>query len=175
MLSRQFPDQACDTTSAEFFKLQLELMLLDSFMPCTESLENSYVSIPTWEYPVRDRSKGDNTDFVLTIPCERSNANAFFFDGVNSKNETITLKANIKQYNSTPINTYYILNRNQHAPTGQQDTEYNKTAPMLCLVSDTFFIFNTGRKATYETTKTWNEAFATYFPQLFSQLASVRV
>lgn len=75
------------------------------------------------------------------------------------------LEAHIKQYNGTPISTYYILNRNQHS-----HTLYNKTAPMLCLVSDTFFIFTAGRKAVYETTKTWNDAFATYFPQLFQAL-----
>jgi hypothetical protein len=178
MLNRQFPDQPADTTSAEFFRLQLENMNLDNIFPCTESLENSFTTIPTFEYPVRDRSKSDNTDFVLTIPTERSNANAFFFDGVFSRNETITLRGSplsVPNQNGdmTIVDTYYVLNRNNDVPGVNNVQEINnKTAPILCLVSDSFFIFTSNRKAAYETTLTWNEAFAKNFPGIYQSLVS---
>jgi hypothetical protein len=70
-------------------------MNLDNIVPCTELLENSYISIPTFEYQVRDRSKSDKTDFVLNISTERSNSNAFFFDYVFLPNETIILRVNL--------------------------------------------------------------------------------
>jgi hypothetical protein len=178
MLNRQFPDQPADTTSAEFFRLQLENMNLDSVLACTESLENSFITIPTFEFPVRDRSKSDNSDFVLTVPTERSNANAFFFDGVFSRNETITLRASPLSIpnaagDMTVVDTYYVLNRNNDVPgvNGVQEIN-NKTAPILCLVSDSFFIFTSNRKAVYETTLTWNEAFAKNFPQICQSLVS---
>jgi hypothetical protein len=180
MLNRQWPDQSADTTTAEFFRLQLEVANLDSLLPCTESFESSFVSIPTYKYPIRDRSKSDNTDFVLTLPTERSNANAFFFDGVFSQNETITLRGNLLTLTETDgtqnvVDTYYILKRNGDRPTGQADTIFNRTAPILCLVSDSFFMFSTGKRATYETTLSWNETFAKYYPQLYQSLVSAVV
>jgi hypothetical protein len=180
MLNRQWPDQAADTTTAEFFRLQLEITNLDSILSCTESFESSFTSIPTYKYPIRDRSKSDNTDFVMTLPTERSNANAFFFDGVFSRNETITLRGNLLSLPNADgqqeiVDTYYILNRNGNQPTGQADTVYNRTAPILCLVSDSFFMFTYGKKATYETSLSWNETFAKYYPQLYQSLVSAIV
>jgi hypothetical protein len=174
MLNRQFPDQGADTTSAEFYRLQLETM---NIMACTESLENSYVSIPTFEYRVRDRSKSDNTDFVLSIPTEKSNANAFFFDGVLSQNETITLRANLLSLPNSngdqqQVDTHYVLNRNNDKPEGQADTIYNKTAPILCLVSNSFFIFSSNRITMYERTLTWNETFSRNYPQIYGLLVN---
>jgi hypothetical protein len=178
MLNRQWPDLPTDTTSAEFFRLQLENMNLDIILGCNKSLENSFVSIPTFEYPIRDRSKTDNTDFVFTLPTERSNAYAFFFDGVFSRNETITLRASPLQVaNSvgemTLVNTYYVLHRNNNEPENESQELNNKTAPILCLVSDTSFIFSSNRKAVYETTLTWNETFNRNYPQIYGSLVNM--
>jgi hypothetical protein len=153
---------------------------LDSILACTESYESSFTSIPTYKYPVRDRSKSDNTDFVVSIPTERSNANAFFFDGVFSRNETITLRGNLLSLTNVDgeqrvVDTYYILNRNADQPTGQENTIYNKTAPILCLVSDSFFMFATDRKAVYETTLTWNETFSKNYPDIYQKLVAAVV
>jgi hypothetical protein len=177
MLSRNWPDQPVSTVSAEFFRLQLEAANLDSVLPCTESFETSYTTMPTYNYPVRDRSKSDDTDFGFILPTERGSANAFFFDGVNSTSETIQLKGvpmNIDLYgNQIPadLNTYYRLNRNNDVHNAEGHTDkINRTAPILSLVSDTFFIFQVGKIATYETSRTWNEIFREKYPELYNKL-----
>jgi hypothetical protein len=68
------------------------------------------------------------------------------------------------------VDTYYILNRNGDQPTGRNDTVFNKTAPILCLVSESFFLFATDRKAVYETSLTWNETFSKNYPNIYQQL-----
>jgi hypothetical protein len=181
MLSRNWPDQPQSTTSPEFFRLQLEAANLDSVLPCTESFENSYTTIPTYNYPIRDRSRGDDTDFAFVLPTERGSANAFFFDGVSSRNETISLKATPLTVDENGqqkfVNTYYVLNRNQEqpqTPTGNGNEtypyKYNTTAPIIALVSDSFFIIQAGKIAIYESGRTWNEIFQEKFPQLYEQL-----
>jgi hypothetical protein len=180
MLSRNWPDQPASTVSAEFFRLQLEAANLDSILHCTESFENSYTCIPTYNYPYRDRSRVDNTDFAFILPTERGSGNAFFFDGVNSVSETIQLKGTPLSVdlegNQIPpeLNTYYRLNRNNdnHAAVGAVD-KLNRTAPILSLVSDTFFIFQVGQLAVYETGHTWNEIFSTRFPDLYDKLLAI--
>jgi hypothetical protein len=176
MFNHDYPDKDTDTTSARFLRNQLEATGLDSILQCTESFEQSYTSPPSYISPTRDRSLCDNTDFVFVIPLERQSANAFFFDGVNSRNETISLRGNLLNYTepdgaSTIIDTYYILNRNDQIPNGTTiPAKINTAAPIIALVSDSFFIFQTGKKAHYETTQTWNELFATRFPALYNQL-----
>jgi hypothetical protein len=177
MLSRNWPDQPVSTVSADFFRLQLEAANLDSVLPCTESFENSYTTIPTYQYPVRDRSKGDDTDFGFILPTERGSANAFFFDGVNSSSETIQLKGSPLSVdlegNQIPaeLNTYYRLNRNNEVPgTNGMPDKINRTSPILSLVSDTFFIFQAGKLAVYETGHTWNEVFRDRYPEIYDNL-----
>jgi hypothetical protein len=174
MLSRNWPDQPISTASAEFFRLQLEAANLDSVLPCTESFEHSYTTIPTYQYPVRDRSRFDDTDFGLIIPTERSTGNAFFFDGINSNHETILLKGSPMSVDlegniiSSELNTYIRLNRNNdnHATAGHTD-KLNRTPLILALVSDTFFIFQVGRSTIYEVDHTWNKIFSERFPDLY--------
>jgi hypothetical protein len=176
MVNRQWPDQATDTTSPEFFRLQLEATNLDGILSCTESFESSYVCPPTYKYPIRDRSKSDNTDFVWVLPTERSSGNAFFFDGIYSRNETISLRGNLLNLRnddgtSAVVDTYYILNRNDNVPNGTTiPYQYNTAAPIIALVSDSFFIFQTGKNAHYETSLTWNEVFAQRFPDIYKKL-----
>jgi hypothetical protein len=94
MFNHDYPDKETNTVSARFLRLQLEAMGLDTILQATESLEQSYISPPSYRFPTRDRSISDNTDFVFVIPVKRESANAFFFDGLDSgadiKNVTIT-------------------------------------------------------------------------------------
>jgi hypothetical protein len=57
---------------------QLEAVGLDTILQATESLEQSYISPPSYQFPTHDRSISDNTDFVFVIPVERESANALF-------------------------------------------------------------------------------------------------
>jgi hypothetical protein len=59
-------------------------MGLETILQATESLEQSYISPPSYQFPTRDRSVRDNTDFVFVIFVERLSANSFFFDGLDS-------------------------------------------------------------------------------------------
>jgi hypothetical protein len=98
LMNRVYPERPLATNSYEFLRYSLENSSLDTVLQCTESFENSIIVPPQTQKPFRDRSKNDNTQFTLTIPLERQSANAFFFDGINSPSETITLQG-------TPIAT----------------------------------------------------------------------
>jgi hypothetical protein len=114
---------------------------------------------------------------VLSIHTEKNNTNASFFDGVFSRNETITLRSNLLSLPNSngdqqQINTYNVLNRNNDKQEGQADTIYNKTAPILCLVSDSFFIFSSNRRTMYKTTLTRNKTFSRKYPQIYGLLVN---
>jgi hypothetical protein len=139
MFNHDYPDKETDTTSARFLRSQLEAMGLDTILQYTESLEQSYTSPIFYKSPTRDRSASDNTDFVFIIPVERQSANAFFFDGLNSETNTenITLSGKfITDKDNNKLDTYAILNRND--VTSITTASYNRTPPIVCLVSDTF-------------------------------------
>jgi hypothetical protein len=172
MFNHDYPDKETDTTSARFLRSQLEAMSLDSILQCTESLEQSYTSPPSYKRPTRDRSISDNTDFVFVIPCERSSANAFFFDGLDSgaDTENVTLTGRIitdKDNHGAKVDTY--ANQTRDDDDGNRP---NVTPPILSLVTDTFWLFTSeeGGQVEYNTRETWNELFAQRFPQLYQKL-----
>jgi hypothetical protein len=170
MFNHDYPDKETDTTSARFLRSQLEAMGLDTILQCTESLEQSYVSPPYHRTPTRDRSFFDNTDFVFVLPVERESANAFFWDGLDSgaNTENITLSGRfISDKDGYKLNTYYTLNRNSDT-----NPELNTTPPIICLVSDSFWLFTShnGGSVEYNTKETWNELFSKRFPDLYRQL-----
>jgi hypothetical protein len=174
MFNHDYPDKDTDTTCARFLRNQLEATGLDTILQCTESFEQSITSPPSYLSPVRDRSLSDNTDFVFVIPLERQSANAFFFDGVDSGNDTenVTLKGTfIRDGNNIVIDNYARLHRNNQVFVNEM---YNRTPPIVCLVSDTFWLFtsNNGGTVEYNTRETWTELFNRRYPQIYSRLMS---
>jgi hypothetical protein len=171
MFNHDYPDKETNTTSARFLRSQLEAMVLDSLLTCTESLEQSYTSPPSYTPRTRDRSFSDNSDFVFVIPVERESANAFFFDGLDSgaNTENITLAGRIIRDNKSGLDmdTYYNLARNDNT-----DVVPNRTPPIICLVSDSFWLFTShnGGTVEYNTKDTWNELFLRRFPDLYNSL-----
>jgi hypothetical protein len=126
-------------------------MGLDTILQCTESLEQSYNSPVSYKSPTRDRSASDNTDFVFVIPLERQSANAFFFDGLDSgfDTENITLSGKfITDKDNNKLDTYAILNRND--VTAITTASCNRTPPIVCLDSDTFWLFTSANGGTVE-------------------------
>jgi hypothetical protein len=173
MFNHDYPDKETDTTSARFLRSQLEAMGLDTILQCTESLEQSYTSPVSYKAPTRDRSASDNTDFVFVIPVERQSANAFFFDGLDSgaDTENITLSGKfITDKDNNKLDTYAILNRND--VTAITTASYNRTPPIICLVSDTFWLFTSenGGTVEYNTRETWNDLFAKRYPEIYKRL-----
>jgi hypothetical protein len=173
MFNHDYPDKETDTTSARFLRSQLEAMGLDTILQCTESLEQSYTSPPSYLTPTRDRSFSDNTDFVFVIPVERESANAFFFDGLDSGADTETLKISgkfITDKDNHKIDTYAILNRNDKI--AMTNDSYNRTPPIVCLVTDTFWLFTSknGGTVEYNTKETWNELFSKRYPEIYERL-----
>jgi hypothetical protein len=163
---KRFPDRGAQTNTGEFLRYSIESANLDGVLQCTEAFENSIVVPPQTKAPFRDRSKNDNSSFQFIVPVERKSANAFFFDGVNNPAETITLTAN--PIVSEGDQDIYLYNHRHNQPnTGKK----NGTPPMICLVSDTFWLFSTsGKKCIYEISKTWNQVFKDNFPQLYGVL-----
>jgi hypothetical protein len=101
----------------------------------------------------------DITNFAFSIPIEIPSTNAFFSEGVNSVNNTVISISGdcIKQDEEV----YYNVSETDVA-------EANKTAPILCAVSNTFFAFTVGENGRgdckYEINKSWNQFFAEYYP-----------
>jgi hypothetical protein len=151
-------------------------MRIDTILQCTESLEQSYTSPVSYQAPARDRSASDNTYFVFVIPVERQSANAFFFDGLDSgpDTENITLSGKfITDKDNHKLDTYAILNRND--VTTITAASYNRTPPLVCLVSDTFWLFTSenGGTVEYNTRETWNDLFSKRYPELYKRLMDV--
>jgi hypothetical protein len=175
MFNHDYPDKETNTTSARFLRSQLEAMGLDTLLQCSESVERSIVQPPSYLSPTRDRSIVDNSDFVLVLPLERESANAFFFDGLDSgpNTENVTISGRfISDINGNKIDNYAKLNRNNEAFTQEF---YNRTPPVMCLVTDSFWLFTShnGGQCEYNTKETWNELFSKRFPELYDRLMRI--
>jgi hypothetical protein len=117
MFNHDYPDKETNTVSARFLRSQLEAMGLDIILQATESLEQSYISPPSYRHPTRDRSICDNTDFVFVLPVERLSANAFFFDGLDSgaDTESVTITGTlITDKDGYKVDNYTFLSRNDN-------------------------------------------------------------
>jgi hypothetical protein len=113
---------------------------------------------------------------VFVIPVERQSANAFFFDGLDSgpDTENITLSGKfISDKDNHKLDTYAILNRND--VTDITTSSYNRTPPIICLVSDTFWLFTSenGGTVEYNTRETWNDLFAKRYPEIYRRLMEI--
>jgi hypothetical protein len=172
MFNHDYLDKETDTTNAKFLRSQPEAMALNTIKQCTESLEQSYIHLPTHLRLNQGRSFQDNADFVFVIPIERANANAFFFDGLDSgaDTETLTLSGKfISDGEGHKLDNYFLFNRNDDEPTN--DT-YNRAPPIVCLITDTFWLFTSrnGGTVEYNTKETWNELLSRRFPALYDRL-----
>jgi hypothetical protein len=139
MFNHDYPDKETNTVSARFLRSQLEAMGLDIILQVTELLEQSYISPPSYRHPTRDRSISDNTDFVFVLPVERLSANAFFFDGLDSGEDTekVTITGTfITDKDGNKLDNYMFLNRNDNQTVSNDS--YNRTSPIICFVSDSF-------------------------------------
>jgi hypothetical protein len=176
MLNRNFPQKGCNSNSTEFYRMELESCNLDTILCPTQSFENSYLKKVCPYFPMRQRCSEDDTDFLMIFNLERQSANAFFADPVNSANESITLTGSPQAQGLGNFTTkegggdvYYYLN------SGDQQADvpelHNHTAPILAVVSDTFWLFSTSDKPVYEISASWNETFAKNYPDVFRRLA----
>jgi hypothetical protein len=175
MLNRNFPQKGCNSNSTEFYRMELESCNLDTILCPTQSFENSYLKKVCPYCPMRQCSSEDDTDFLMIFNLERQSANAFFADPVNSTNESITLTGSPQAQGIGNFNTkegggdvYYYLN------SGDQRDDvpelHNHTAPILAVVSDTFWLFTTTDRPVYETATSWNDNLAKNFPDIFNRL-----
>jgi hypothetical protein len=76
---RNYSNNSTSTASVDFFKAQRSACCFDGVWQCTESFENSQNIIPTFDYPIRDRTFGDNSEHIIKIPLERISTNSFFW------------------------------------------------------------------------------------------------
>jgi hypothetical protein len=54
VFNHDYPDKETNTVSARFLRTQLEAMGLDTILQATESLEQSYISPPSYRFQTRD-------------------------------------------------------------------------------------------------------------------------
>jgi hypothetical protein len=161
----RFPDRGADTTSDEFYRSQQDAAHLDTVLQSTESFEASYTGKIITDFPYRKRAKEDDTSFVHIIPCERASANAFFFDGINMPENTSILLTGHSKFGGMR-DTYYILNRHNN----QLPLIYNISTPMLCMISDSFWLFTSTGDGVYDRTSSWNQTFLKHHPALYTEM-----
>ncbi|GHU21436.1 hypothetical protein FACS189472_14110 [Alphaproteobacteria bacterium] len=174
LLNRNFPQKGCNSNSTEFYRMEMESCNLDTILCPTQSFENSYLKKVCPYFPMRQRCSEDDTDFLLIFNLERQSFNAFFADPVNSTNESITLTGSPQVQgiqdteHKTGGDTYYYLN----AEGDQVDDEahHNHTAPILAIVSDSFWLFTTTERPTYEIAAGWNETLMKHYPDVLRRL-----
>jgi hypothetical protein len=162
---------------------------LDTIFTCTESFENSYCEIEGFIYPVKGATYGDDTDFMFMLPLERGSATPFYFDGFKGTGtDTVQINGSFIQsvnpltnneLDRVSINNYRILNRYNRKP-GETDpdstantimpTLYNNTAPLILIITDTFWVFQVGQRPKYYTSREWMDIFKNDYPEKFAQL-----
>ncbi|GHU18309.1 hypothetical protein FACS189472_06440 [Alphaproteobacteria bacterium] len=99
---------------------------------------------------------------------------SFYSDCVNSANESITLTGSPQSQGIGKIDeykvgdVYYYLN----AEDDRVDDEAhpNHTAPILAIVSDSFWLFSTSDKPVYEISTGWNGTLQKNFPEMVQRL-----
>ncbi|GHU20318.1 hypothetical protein FACS189472_11450 [Alphaproteobacteria bacterium] len=174
LLNRNFPQKGCHSNSTEFYRMELESCNLDTILCPTQSFENSYLKKVCPYYPARQRCSEDDTDFLMIFNLERQSSNAFFADPVNSSNESITLTGSPQSQGVGDYaahkggDVYYYLNAEND--TTDDEAHKNHTAPILAIVSDSFWLFTTTDRPTYEIATGWNETLAKHFPEVMSRL-----
>jgi hypothetical protein len=178
VLDRVFPNKFVDTTSHNFFRMQIQAANLDSILECTDEFQDSYIKpIPTvvntmahtdstgnWTeyFETRLRASTDQTSFQFIIPTEQQ-TNAYFSVGLNSSSPvTVNLYGNPKEGQKNDI--YYLTNESYDP--AQLNEKTNKCSPILCLVSDTFWMFRSrdGGECVYEINDDWNSFFTKNYP-----------
>jgi hypothetical protein len=100
----------------------------------------------------------------MLFNLERQSSNAFFSDPVNSASETITLTGSPQEQGEADV--YYDVS------SDNADAIVNSSYPILCMVSDTFWFFSSGQRASYEIALSWNECLAKNFPNVYQRLAA---
>ena len=169
LLNRNFPQKGCNSNSTEFYRMELESCNLDTILTPTESFENSYLKKVCSLAPNRQRTTSDDTDFMMIFNLERQSSNAFFSDPVDSANESISLTGS-PQVQGMNGDVYYYLN--DEFDTTDDDAHKNKACPILGIVSDTFWLFSSSSRCTYETALGWNECLQKFYPDVYQRLAT---
>jgi hypothetical protein len=164
LLNRNFPMNGANTTSTEFYRIELESCNLDIILPPTESFENSYKNKVCSDFPFSGRCIGDDTDFLLIYNLERQSPNACFSDPANSNNESITLKGTPQKQEMGDV--YYILN----VEDDNADLIYNRATPILVIISDTFWMLSSTSRAQYVNDMSWNQCLARFYPNVLQRL-----
>jgi hypothetical protein len=89
--------------------------------------------------------------------------------GADTENVTIT-KTFITDKDGNKVDNYVFLNKNDNRVISNDS--YNRTPPIMCLVTDTFWLFTSqnGGTVEYNTKETWNELFNKRYPQIYNRL-----
>jgi hypothetical protein len=174
IFNHNYPNKKTNTTSTRFLRSQLEAIGLDTILQATESLEQSYVSPPSYQFQTRDRSISYDTNFIFIIPVKQLRANLFFFDklnnNTNTENITIT-NTFITDKDGNKVDNYTFLNRNNNQLVSGSES-YNRTPPIISLVTDTFWLFTSNNRGSveYNTKEAWDELFKKMYPEIYQRL-----
>ena len=155
-----YPNQAISTISPEYHEQQIQQTDFDSIFEATEEYEHSLTDCRVGRSGFKEPTT-DDTGFVPIFMVERANAGTLIFDGLDSPNEKIELKGQAINNN---YNVYYKNNTVAPGPSGIAGTVENiPPPPILCMCSDTYWIFRlNGNEANvqYVTNSSYDAAYA---------------
>jgi hypothetical protein len=153
ILDPSFPDSSFDSTSNAFFRSQLKCNQLDSLLQCSESFEDSYR--PTYSSVEGERFKcsRDITNFAWSQRIEIPFSNANNSNGANTdgnRNTIIGISASTRKAKKGETvkdvcysyETASDVKMNGSEAYGKKlEYKFNTCPPILCLVSNTYFMF----------------------------------
>jgi hypothetical protein len=168
-LDMNWPDTPINITTESFFRSQLQANQLEVLLQCSEEFENSYMINFSYKLGEWYFTPTNITNFASSVPVEIPSTNALFSEGANStQNTVISLAGNaITQgeeecyHNISETNVEVI----------------SRTPPVLCLVSNTFWVFKTNaqtgdEECIYEINKGFNEFFQLNLRDLYARMAA---
>jgi hypothetical protein len=111
----------------------------------------------------------DIINFAFSVPVEIPSTNALFAEGANSTQNTVI---------SLTGNAFIQGEEECYHNVSETNVEViNRTLPVLCLVSNTFWVFKTNPRTgdgecVCEINKGFNEFFQLNFPDLYARMAA---
>jgi hypothetical protein len=172
ILDQSFPDSSFDSTSNAFFRTQLQCNQLDTLLQCSESYEDSYCLTYSTLDGERFKCSRDITNFAWSQRIEILSSNSFNSNGANTdgnRNTIIGISASKRKprKNEKVEDVYYSCGTTSVEDMDGSEIFGKKLAhrtntcpPVLCFVSNTYFMFrrgSLGSEVAYETVRSWEQ------------------
>ncbi|KAA6359989.1 MAG: hypothetical protein EZS28_044484, partial [Streblomastix strix] len=150
---RNFPDMPMNTLDQQFFQMQLNASNLDLLFEATDEFEDA-LTTPRNTASRRLNPHTDLTSFMITLQCERNSNGALTFDGLDTKNQNVSVELRGGPIYQGETDCYYNVDLMGKRPP----------PPILCTMHDTFWLFGPANGCTcvYDVNNTFDEVISQF-------------